>query len=80
LYKKFASTKRLLALKIFLYRKIICIEIYLHRKIVFIEKTASHTKMLHLKLLWALDVKLMYEKFPFPLGIFFENDCIIKAI
>ncbi len=29
-------------------------------------KTTSHRKMLHLKLCWALDVKSMYENFPFP--------------
>jgi hypothetical protein len=63
--------KKFPPLKICLYRKIICIEKKIALKIFLIEKTASNMKMLNLKLLWALDVKSMYESFLFPLRFFF---------
>jgi hypothetical protein len=68
----------------FILSKTIYIENFLHWKISYIEKLfalkillalkknywkiASPTKMLDLKLFWAVGVKLMYENFPFPLG------------
>jgi hypothetical protein len=62
----------------FILLKTIYIENFLHWKIICIEnfacikknywKIASPTKMLYLKLFWALGVKLMYENFPFLLG------------
>ncbi len=71
LYKKIKLKK--FALKICFW-KITFMKKKIHWKIV------SHTKMLHLKLFWALDIKLIYENFPFPLGKNNENDYIIKDI